>query len=106
MFRFPAPYIRVMLSLDGKILETQQTKRKRTTNPVWNKGFLFDIDSKWIQDYVITIRVMNYDMLLSDESIGQVVLSADSGGRGQEHWHEMMKGENINRETAMCHYLT
>lgn len=94
-----------MLSLDDQILAKEQTKRQRTTNPVWNKGFLFDIDPSRINDYVITIRVMNYDRLLSNESIGEVVISSQVTGTGREHWDKMMEAKNNNRETAMCHQL-
>jgi len=98
-----APYILVMLSLDDKILAKEQTKRKRTASPVWNSGFLFDIDPSRLNDYAIIIRVMNYDMLLSNESIGEVVISSHAIGTGRKHWNEMVKAKN--RETAMCHQL-
>jgi hypothetical protein len=48
---------------------------------------------------------MNYDLLLSDDSIGQIIISARTEGSGREHWDRMIKKKHVSREIAMCHDL-
>ena len=94
------------LNANEAILETRQTKTTRGVNPVWNQGFLFDVDGDTIDEYSITIRIMNHDLLTSDEVIGQITIGAQSEGSGKEHWDETMRKRYTRREVAMTHILS
>lgn len=74
-------------------------------NAVWNQGFLFDVKNETIDDYSVTIKVMNHDLLKNDELIGQVIIGPHSKGSGREHWEEAMRNKHNRREVAMTHIL-
>ena len=94
---------------NGNTVETRQTKKKRSQNPVWNQGFLFDVDASQVDRYSIVFKVMDYDLLLSDQLVGVVTVGANQPDEnsGKKHWDEMMRKakEHMKRETAMCHPL-
>ncbi|EDO31975.1 predicted protein, partial [Nematostella vectensis] len=100
-----APYCKVILSIDDKVIESRRTKCKRSLSPVWNQGFILDIDKSRVNDYVITLRVMNHDLLMSDDIIGEVVISSRANGFAREHWDEMMRNKHSRKEVAMTHAL-
>lgn len=106
MFVLTAPYICVILNANEAILEIRQTKKTRGMNPVWNQGFLFDVDGDTIDEYSITIRVMKHDLLTSDEVIGEITIGPQCEGSGKEHWDETMRKRHTRREVAMTHILS
>ena len=97
------------LLLNGKTIETKETKKKRNQSPVWNQGFLFDVDASLVDQYSLVFRIMDYDLLLSDQLLGEVTIGANEpeGSAGKKHWDEMMRKakEHKKRETAMYHTL-
>ena len=95
----------VTLNANGAVLESRQTKKAKGINPVWNQGFLFDVENDTIDDYSITIKIINYDLLTSDEVIGQLTIGPESEGTGREHWEEAMRKKHTRREIAMTHPL-
>lgn len=95
----------MILSTNGATLETRQTKKTRGLNPVWNQGFLFDVDGDTIDEYSVTIKVMNHDLLTTDEVIGEITIGPQSEGSGKEHWDEAMSKRHTRREVAMTHML-
>ena len=95
----------VILNANEAVLESRQTKKARGINAVWNQGFLFDVENETIDEYSITIKVMNHDLLTSDELIGQVTIGPECEGSGKEHWEEAMKKKHTRREVAMTHML-
>ncbi|XP_020625924.1 synaptotagmin-C-like [Orbicella faveolata] len=101
-----APYVCVNLNANEALLETRQTKKTRGVNPVWNQGFLFDVDGDTVDEYSITIRIMNHDLLTSDEVIGEITIGSQCEGSGKEHWDETMRKRYTRREVAMTHILS
>lgn len=108
-FYSSVPYVNVSLVFNDKTVETRQTKKKRSQNPVWNQGFLFDVDVNQIELYSFVFQVMDYDLLLSDQLVGEVTVGSNQPDEssGKKHWDEMMRkaNENKKRETAMCHAI-
>lgn len=100
-----APYVCVTLNANGAELESRQTKKARGMNPVWNQGFLFDVQKESIDEYSITIKIINHDLLTSDEVLGQIIIGPQSQGTGKEHWEEAMRKKHTRREVAMTHAL-
>lgn len=96
----------VILAANGAELETRQTKKTRGVNAVWNQGFLFDVDADTINEYSITIRVLNHDLLTTDEVIGEITIGPQCDGTGKEHWDEVMRKRYTRREVAMTHILS
>ena len=87
-------------------VETHRTKKKRSHNPVWNKGFLFDVDPERFEaSGRINIKVLNHDLLFTDDVIGEVSVGPGETENGQRHWQEMIKKKNIHREVAVTHAL-
>lgn len=101
-----APYVCVMLEANGTVLETRQTKKTHGVNAVWNQGFLFDVDGETINEYSLTIRVLNHDLLTTDEIIGEMTIGPLCEGTGKEHWDEVMRKRHSGREVAMTHILS
>lgn len=99
------PYVCVILNANEAVLEGRKTKKARGINPVWNQGFLFDVVNENIDEYSITIKVMNHDLLTSDEVIGQLTIGPECEGSGKEHWDEAMRKKYNRREVAMAHIL-
>lgn len=99
------PYVCVILNANEAVLESRKTKKARGINPVWNQGFLFDVVNENIDEYSITIKVMNHDLLTSDEVIGQLTIGPECEGSGKEHWDEAMRKKYNRREVAMAHIL-
>ena len=98
-------YVCVVLKANGAALETRHTKKSRGSNPVWNERFLFDVDDETIGEYSITIKVMNHDLLTSDEVIGEVNIGPRCEGSGREHWDDMMSKRHSRREVAAVHCM-
>ena len=101
-----APYVCVILEADGTVLETRQTKKTHGVNAVWNQGFLFDVEGDTIDKYTLNIRVLNHDLLTTDEIIGEMTIGPLCEGTGKEHWDEVMRKRHSGREVAMTHFLS
>ena len=94
------------MTVDGEEVESRHTRKKRSHNPVWNQGFLFDVNPDRIENHtLIVLKVMNYDLLLRDEVIGHVIVGPREEGSGRQHWQEMMKKKHVHREVAIIHVL-
>ena len=102
---FAAPYVSVSLNADGVVLECRKTKKANGINPVWNQGFLFDVVNERIDDYSLTIKVINHDLLSNNELIGQLTIGPQCKGTGREHWEEAMTKKFNRREVSMTHIL-
>lgn len=100
-----APYVCLILNANGQLLESRKTKKSRGINAVWNQGFLFDVKNETIDDYSVTIKVMNHDLLKNDDLIGQIIIGPHCKGSGREHWEEAMRNKHNRREVAMTHIL-
>ena len=76
---------------DGKRVEKKKTTIKmRTLNPVFNESFIFNIPFEKIRHTSLIISVMDYDKMLKNELIGQVVLGSKSGPMEIKHWNQML----------------
>lgn len=104
-FLTTAPYVSVSLNADGVVLECRKTKKANGINPVWNQGFLFDVVNERIDDYSLTIKVINHDLLSNNELIGQLTIGPQCKGTGREHWEEAMTKKFNRREVSMTHIL-
>lgn len=104
-FLTTAPYVSVSLNENGTELESRKTKKVSGVNPIWNQGFLFDVVNERIDNYSITIKVVNHDLLANNEIIGEVEIGPQCKGTGREHWDEAMRKKFSRREVAMSHML-
>ena len=98
------PYVKVYLVCDGKRIEKRKTEvKRRSPDAVWNESFEFDVPNEKIRDMSFVLTVVDFDRVLPNEAIGQVVVGYRNTGTSLKHWTEMM---NHPRKTiAMWHKI-
>lgn len=96
MLYFSDPYVKIWLLHEGKKLEKQKTQTKqRTTEPVFNESFVFNVSCEQIRRTALSISVMDHDHIGSNELIGRVVIGSRSGPNEMKHWNEMLARPRI-----------
>ena len=103
-FVFSDPYVKVYLVYAGKRIDKKKTQvKKRTLNPVWNEVFTFDVPIDKIRDITFVFTVMDFDRILANEAIGQVVIGYRTAGTSLKHWTDMLN--NPRKPVAMWHKI-
>jgi len=96
MVYFSDPYVKIWLLHEGKKLEKQKTQTKqRTTEPIFNESFVFNVSFEQIRRTALSITVMDHDHIGSNELIGRVVIGSKSGPNEMKHWNEMLARPRI-----------
>ena len=88
----------------GKRIDKQKTQiKRRTLKPVWNEMFEFDVSIDKIRDMSFVLTIVDFDRILPNEAIGQVIIGYRTAGSSLKHWTDMM---NHPRKTiAMWHKI-
>lgn len=99
------PYVKIALYCDGIRLSKANTRvKRRSTNPVYNEKFNFNVSADKISVTTVVLKVVNhYHVDSSAGNLGAVVLGFDSFGPGQEQWNSMI--ESPSRHTEKWHEL-
>jgi len=98
------PYVKVYLVYAGKRIDKKKTQvKKRTLNPVWNEVFNFDVPVEKIRDITFVFTVMDFDRILSNEAVGQVVIGYRTAGTSLKHWTDMLNSPR--KPVAMWHKI-
>ncbi|XP_065071613.1 synaptotagmin-7-like isoform X2 [Rhopilema esculentum] len=98
------PYVKVYLKYGGTRIDKKKTAiKKRCLNPVWNEVFDFDVPIDKIRDISFVFTVMDFDRILSNEAIGQVIIGYRTAGSSLKHWTDMMN--NPRKPIAMWHKI-
>lgn len=98
------PYVKIYLLYAGKRIDKKKTQVKtRALDPVWNEMFEFDVSIDKIREMSFVLTVIDFDRILPNEAIGQVIIGYRTAGTSLKHWTEMM---NHPRKTiAMWHKI-
>jgi Ca2+-dependent lipid-binding protein len=81
----------VVYYVQKKLVDKRKTKVvKRTTCPVFNELFDFQMKEEELKNSSITCEVFQSDFKLKTDKIGLINLGVDSFGTEIRHWNEMM----------------
>jgi len=98
------PYVKIYAQVGGKRIGKEKTRIKRKTlNPVWNETFEFDAPIDKIRELSFMLTVLDFDRILPNEAIGQVIIGYRTAGTSLKHWTEMMN--HPRKAIAMWHKI-
>lgn len=98
------PYVKIYLVHSGKRIDKKKTSiKRRALNPVWNENFEFDVPIDKIREISFILTVTDFDRLLPNEAIGQVIIGYRTAGTSLKHWTEMMN--HPRKPVAMWHKI-
>ena len=104
MFLILDPYIKIYLIYSGKRIDKKKTTiKKRDLNPVWNENFEFDVPIDKIREISFVLTVIDFDRILPNEAIGQVIIGYRTAGQSLKHWTDMMN--HPRKSIAMWHKI-
>lgn len=98
------PYVKVALMCEGnRIKKRKTTVKKNTLNPVYNEAMVFDVPQENVEDVYLFIKVIDYDRIGSNETMGCCGVGPKYVGIGRDHWFEML--ENPRKPVAQWYNL-
>lgn len=84
-------YVKVLHSVQGKVIERKKTKVvKKSTSPVFNEAFVFDVREEDLRRSSISCEVHRGDTVLKTERIGHITLDLESFGTEVRQWNDMI----------------
>lgn len=103
----PDPYVRVEVSQSSHPVSKKQTStKKKTSHPVFDETFTFNISPK-VDDLTFTtinVLIFDHDRIRSDDVIGRVQLGSGATEASEfEHWTEILS--NPGDLITKWHYL-
>lgn len=100
------PYVQIeMFYKNQHQCEWKTSVKNRTTTPVYNEPFQFDISGADINDVSLRITVYNHHKIRSSTVIGRVVLGhASHTESGRDHWMHMV--QQCGQPVSYWHMLT
>jgi len=85
------PYVKIWHLQGGqKIWKVKTKAKKKELNPVFNETFTFNVTQQALRDTQLRVIVRDHDTLTSNETIGAILLAAQSGTSEMKQWNEMM----------------
>lgn|SRR6218665_488296 len=98
------PYVKIWLLNNGKRVEKRKTSvKERTTNPVYNESFVFNLSTDRVRLASVTFCVADRRTIGHNPVIGQVTLGSRSGPAEVRHWNEVI--EKARQPIAQWHRL-
>ncbi|XP_054159396.1 synaptotagmin-4-like [Oppia nitens] len=100
------PYVKIyLLHNNQRIIKKRTHVKKRTTSPVFNESFVFDIPyNEGLDNVSIEFMVLDYDRLTKNEVIGKLELGPKTGSPTQQkHWQDVIASPR--RQIAEWHKL-
>ena len=85
------PFVKVWQMRRGERVVKQKTAvLRRNLNPVYNETFVFNVTQAQIRETSLHVTVRDHDTVGVNETIGSVLLAAQSGPTEQRQWMEMI----------------
>ncbi|CAH0560344.1 unnamed protein product [Brassicogethes aeneus] len=85
------PYVKIYLLCQSKKIKKKKTSVKfRTLDPMFREAFVFDVPQNNIEDVYLVLKIMDYDRISHDETMGYVVIGSAFMGSGRDHWLIML----------------
>ncbi|KAG8181733.1 hypothetical protein JTE90_028272 [Oedothorax gibbosus] len=99
------PYVKIYLLYNNQRIAKKKTHvKKRTTNPVFNESFVFEVPyNEGLENISLEFLVLDWDRVTKNEVIGRLELGPRSGGPAQQHWNEVCNAPR--RQIAEWHKL-
>ncbi|XP_061772610.1 double C2-like domains, delta [Nerophis ophidion] len=99
------PFVKIILQPDmGKKSKYKTTVKKKTLNPEFNEEFSYEVTLDQLAKKTLEISVWDYDLGMSNDFIGGVVLGINASGQRLRHWFECLK--NKGKKVEYWHTLT
>lgn len=93
-----------LLYNNQRIAKKKTHVKKRTTNPVFNESFVFEVPyNEGLENISLEFLVLDWDRVTKNEVIGRLELGPRSGGPAQQHWNEVCNAPR--RQIAEWHKL-
>lgn len=84
-------YVKVLYYVQGKVIERKKTKVvKKSTSPVFNEAFVFEIREEDLKRTSIMCEVCRGDTVLKTERIGHITVGLESFSTEVRHWNDMI----------------
>lgn len=84
-------YVKVLYYVQGKVIERKKTKVvKKSTSPVFNEAFVFEIREEDLKRTSIMCEVYRGDTVLKTERIGHITVGLESFSTEVRHWNDMI----------------
>ncbi len=98
--------MKVSLIQSGRTMKTVQTNiAKKTSNPVYNEAFVFQVPVEKIKDATAVIKVIAKIKEQDDQMLGRVVTGTNAGSNlGRKHWEAMLF--TARKPVAQWHPIT
>lgn len=102
---FIDPYVKIYLLYNNQRIVKKRTHvKKRTTSPVFNESFVFDIPyNEGLENVSLEFQILDYDRVTKNEMIGRLEMGAKVSGTAQKHWLEVTSSPR--RQIAEWHKL-
>jgi hypothetical protein len=99
------PYVKIYLLYNNQRVTKKRTHvKKRTTNPVFNESFVFDVPyNEGLENVSLEFQVLDYDRVTKNEVIGRLELGPKTGPSTQKHWQDVITSPR--RQIADWHKL-
>jgi len=99
------PYVKIYLLYNNQRVTKKRTHvKKRTTNPVFNESFVFDVPyNEGLENVSLEFQVLDYDRVTKNEVIGRLELGPKTGPSSQKHWQDVITSPR--RQIADWHKL-
>ncbi|XP_015928434.2 synaptotagmin-4 isoform X2 [Parasteatoda tepidariorum] len=99
------PYVKIYLLYNNQRIAKKKTHvKKRTTSPVFNESFVFEVPyNEGLENISLEFLVLDWDRVTKNEVIGRLELGPKSGGPAQQHWNEVCNAPR--RQIAEWHKL-
>lgn len=98
--------MKVTYNVQDKQVDKRRTKViKRTTNPVFNELFPFEMKEEELKNSSVICEVFQSDFKLKTEKFGHINLGIGQNSFGSEirHWEEMITSPQ--KQIVQCHNL-
>ncbi|RWS17221.1 Synaptotagmin-4-like protein [Dinothrombium tinctorium] len=99
------PYVKIYLMYNNQRIAKKKTHvKKRTTNPVFNESFIFDVPyNEGLDNLSLEFLLLDYDRVTKNEVIGKLEIGPKATGTALKHWKDV--ASSPRRQIAEWHKL-
>ncbi|RWS26251.1 Synaptotagmin-4-like protein, partial [Leptotrombidium deliense] len=99
------PYVKIYLLYNNQRIAKKKTHvKKRTTNPVFNESFVFDVPyNEGLDNLSLEFLLLDYDRVTKNEVIGKLEIGSKATGTALKHWKDV--ASSPRRQIAEWHKL-
>ncbi|KAI1301830.1 Synaptotagmin-4 [Halotydeus destructor] len=85
------PYVKIYLLYNKQRIAKKKTHvKKRTTSPVFNESFVFDVPyNEGLENLSLDFVLLDYERVTKNEVIGRLDIGPMADGSGHKHWTDV-----------------